>query len=406
MNLTEGFTQSFETIRHNKLRTFLTMLGMNIGVASVIAIMAIGLMGRGAIMKGIENIGSSLVWVQANTRIYPRTVSPVLMKPDDLVAIGDLTQEMAWISPVLRGTYSIGHRGDQNLGSVYGIWDAYGRIWPRALSAGRFISAEDVDRHRRVIVLGGNAARVFFASDDSALGQSVTFAGRDFTVVGVFAKKERSPVDDGSDDDTCFVPYQALESVTNWDAFGGPRVQRIYLKVRELADLDFVSSQVAQYLETRYGDYQGSPRFRVSRAEDNIQTTNRVFGIITTVITLIAGISLLVGGIGIMNIMLVTVTERTREIGIRKALGARRRDILAQFLIEAVIICLIGGGLGIILGVAITVAVSVLQKWTYLLPWTSILLGLGVSIAIGLFFGIYPSMKAARLDPVVALTKE
>jgi putative ABC transport system permease protein len=406
MNLTEGFTQSFETIRHNKLRTMLTMLGMNIGVASVIAVMAIGLMGRGAIMKGIENIGSSLVWVTANTKIYPRTVSPLLMKPDDLAAIAGLTRDTAWISPVLRSTYAVAYRGDQNLSSVYGVWDAYFRVWPRSLSAGRAITVEDVSLHRKVIVLGANASRAFFSTDEEALGMSVTFAGKDFTVVGVLAKKERSPVDDGSDDDTCFVPYQALESVTNWDAFGGPRVQRIYLKVRELPDLDDVSSRVRQYLQTKYGDFQGNPRFKVNKAEDNIQTTNKVFDIITTVITLIAGISLLVGGIGIMNIMLVTVTERTKEIGIRKALGARRRDILAQFLIEAVIICLIGGGLGIILGVAITAVVSALQKWAYLLPWTSIILGLGVSIGIGLFFGIYPSMKAARLDPVVALTKE
>jgi putative ABC transport system permease protein len=300
----------------------------------------------------------------------------------------------------------VGYRGYQNLGSVYGVWDSYKKIWPWKVSTGRFISADDVDLRRRVIVLGRNAAKAFFASEDDALGQSVTFAGREFTVIGVMDKKERSPVDDGSDDDTCFVPYQALESVTNWDAFGGPRVQRIYLKVHELADLDFVSSRIRQYLTTKYGDYQGNPRFRVNRAEDNIQTTNKVFDVITTVITLIAGISLVVGGIGIMNIMLVTVTERTKEIGIRKAIGARRRDILAQFLIEAIIICLIGGGLGIILGVAITAVVSAIQKWAYLLPWFSILLGLGVSVGIGLFFGIYPSLKAARLDPVVALTKE
>jgi putative ABC transport system permease protein len=368
--------------------------------------MAIGLMGRGAIMKGIENIGSSLLWVQANSKAYPRGMSPLLMKPEDLGVLRELTRDTAWLSPILRSTYSVGYRGYQNLGAVYGVWDAYDRIWPRALSTGRFISREDVDLRRRVIVLGRNAAKAFFSSEDDALGKSVTFAGKNFTVVGVMAKKERSPIDDGSDDDTCLVPYQALESVTNWDAFGGPRVQRVYLKVRELADLDFVSSQVGQYLSTKYGEYQGKPRFKVSKAEDNIQTTNKVFDVITIVITLIAGISLVVGGIGIMNIMLVTVTERTKEIGIRKAVGARRRDILAQFLIEAVIICLIGGGMGIILGVAITALVSAIQKWAYLLPWFSIGIGLGVSIVIGLFFGIYPSLKAARLDPVVALTKE
>jgi putative ABC transport system permease protein len=213
-------------------------------------------------------------------------------------------------------------------------------------------------------------------------------------------------VDDGSDDDTAFVPWEVLADLTPWDIYGGPRVMRIYLKVHDLADLDFTASQVGQYLSTKYGTIDGQARFTVRKAEDSINTTNRVFDVITTVITLIAGISLVVGGIGIMNIMLITVTERTREIGIRKALGAKRRDILAQFLIESIIICMIGGGIGILLGIAITLLVSVVQAWQYLLPWSSIGIGLAVSITIGLFFGIYPALKASRLDPVVALTKE
>jgi putative ABC transport system permease protein len=405
MNFTEGFTQSFETISHNKLRTFLTMLGMNIGVASVIAVMAIGLMGRGAIMKGIENIGSSLIWVQPNVKAYPSDTTPQYMKAEDLDVLSGLVQD-AWMSPILRGNYSIGYRGEQSASAVYGVWQPYERIWARGAAIGRFITNEDSDLHRRVIVLGANTAKAFFLSDEEALGQSVTFAGKDFTVVGVMPKKDRSPVDDGSDDDTCFVPYEVLDSVTDWSAFGGPRVMRIYFKVHSLSDLDFVSSQIDQYLTKKYGDIDGSPRFLVRKAESNIQTTNKVFDVITTVITLIAGIALVVGGIGIMNIMLVTVTERTREIGIRKAVGAKRRDILAQFLIESIIICLIGGGIGIVFGMVITTIVAVAQHWEYLLPWFAIVIGLAVSIGIGLFFGIYPALKAARLDPVVALTKE
>ena len=202
------------------------------------------------------------------------------------------------------------------------------------------------------------------------------------------------------------IPLHGLQREIAESATPGPRVMRLYLKVRDMADLDYVSAQIAQYLDHKYGKIDGKPRFVVRRAEDSIQTTNKVFDIITTVITLIAGISLVVGGIGIMNIMLITVTERTREIGIRKALGAKRRDILAQFLIESIIICLIGGGVGILFGVGITAVVSIAQRWEYLLPWVSILIGLVVSISIGLFFGIYPALKAARLDPVVALTKE
>jgi putative ABC transport system permease protein len=405
MNFTEGFRESYETIRHNKLRTFLTMLGMNIGVASVIAVMATGLMGRGAIMKGIENIGSSLLWVQAARDSYPAGREPQYMKPEDLGALAGIVQD-AWASPNMRSTSTVGSRGTQELATVYGVWPAYQRMWGRGIAAGRPLSQEDIDQRRRVVVLGMNTSRAFFPSDDEALGKSVSLLGRDFTVVGVMAKKERSPVDDGSDDDTAYVPYEVLSDLSNWDAFGGPRVMRIYFKVRVQADLEFVVGQVSQYLDKKYGSIEGKPRFVVRKSEDSIQTTNKVFDIITTVITLIAGISLVVGGIGIMNIMLITVTERTREIGIRKALGAKRRDILAQFLIESIIICLIGGGIGIIVGIGITAVISIAQRWEYLLPWASILIGLAVSISIGLFFGIYPALKAARLDPVVALTKE
>jgi putative ABC transport system permease protein len=405
MNLTEGFRESWETISHNRMRTLLTMLGMNIGVASVIAVMAIGLMGRGAIMKGIENIGSSLLWVQAAKDSYPTGHDITYMKPEDLAVLSGIVQD-AWMSPSLRASYSVGRNGDEEVASVYGIWPGYQQMWGRSLQAGRPLSQDDIDQRRRVIVLGMNTARAFFASEEDALGESVTFAGKDFTVVGVMAKKERTPVDDGSDDDTAYVPYEVLSNVTNWDDYGGPVVQRVYFKVREQADLDYVASQVGQYLKQRYGAIEGKDRFLVKKAEDSINTTNKVFDIITTVITLIAGISLVVGGIGIMNIMLITVTERTKEIGIRKALGAKRRDILAQFLIESIIICLIGGGIGILLGVGITALISVIQQWEYLLPMTAIVIGLAVSITIGLFFGIYPAVKAARLDPVVALTKE
>ena len=405
MNLGEGFTQSFETIRHNKLRTFLTMLGMNIGVASVIAVMAIGLMGRGAIMKGIESIGSNLLWVQPNSQIYPQGVMQQLMRPDDLDVMSGLVGD-AWMSPILRASFVVGYRGDQSPSTIYGVWATYQSIWDYTTAAGRFLTQRDGDQRRRVVVLGWNTSAEFFPSAQDALGAQVNLAGKDFTVIGVMPKTTRSAISDGSDDDTCFVPYEVLQSVMDWSAFGGPRISRIYVKVKQIADVDFVSSQIDQYLTRQYGDYQGNPRFLVRKSEQSIQTTNKVFDIITTVITLIAAISLVVGGIGIMNIMLVTVTERTKEIGIRKAIGAKRRDILAQFLIESIIVCLIGGGIGILLGVLITALVSLAQHWDYLLPWFAILIGLAVSIGIGLFFGIYPAMKASRLDPVVALTKE
>ena len=186
MNFTEGFRESWDTIRHNRLRTILTMLGMNIGVASVIAVMATGLMGRSAIMKGIENIGSSLLWVQAANSSYPTGHVITFMQPEDLSTLSTIVQD-ASISPNLRANYSMGYRGDQEMSSVYGIWPAYQRMWGRGLLAGRPISQEDVDQRRRVVVLGMNTARAFFTTEEAALGNSLTFAGKDFTVIGVMA---------------------------------------------------------------------------------------------------------------------------------------------------------------------------------------------------------------------------
>jgi putative ABC transport system permease protein len=406
VNVSEGFRQSFETISHNKLRTFLTMLGMNIGVGSVIAVMAIGLMSRGAVMRGIESIGSSLLWVRPNRPAYPEGAEPMQMRSADLEALAVIAGADAWKTPLLRSNQAVGRLGWQQASSVFGVWPDYPVIWSREIAAGRFLAAEDVEGRQRAVVLGRNTARALFDSESAALGGSVTIAGRDFRVVGVMAAKKRSPVDDSSDDDTCYVPFEILSGMTDWTRTGGPRVPAVHFKVKDLSDLGGLASRVERYLASAHGQIGGEPRFVVRSAEENIRTTNKVFDIVTTVITLIAGISLVVGGIGIMNIMLVTVTERTREIGIRKALGARRRDILGQFLIESVIICLIGGGLGVVLGILVTAVVSVVRGWEYLLPWFAVAMGLAVSVAIGLFFGIYPAVKAARLDPVVALTKE
>jgi putative ABC transport system permease protein len=288
---------------------------------------------------------------------------------------------------------------------VQGVMPAYEKIWQHELARGRFISERDVDTRQKVAVLGADAARIYYSGDDP-VGKSLRIGENVFTVIGVMADRERSFVSDGSDDETIYVPYPAKESMMDWSRYGGPRVLSLDIQVNDVADLDYTVTILERFLDARYGNVNGEPRFEVNKAEENINTFNRIFGIITTVISLIAGISLLVSGIGIMNIMLVTVTERTKEIGIRKAIGAKRFDVLIQFLIEAVIICLIGGGIGVILGIIVAFIVANNQGWQYVMPLYAIVLGIGVSAAIGLFFGIYPATQASRLDPVVALTKE
>jgi putative ABC transport system permease protein len=404
MKIGEGLRESWDTITHNKLRTFLTMLGMNIGVAAVIAIMASGLMARSAIMTDVESIGAALLWVSPNRDAYEQGSERTYLKPTDLTDMRELV-DGAIFSPQLRSGQAVSYRGFSDPNMVQGVMPAYLKIWQHDLARGRFISERDVDTREKVAVLGADAARIYYSEEDP-LGKSLRIGENVFTVIGVMADRERSFVSDGSDDETIYIPYPAKESMMDWSRYGGPRVLSLDIQVNDIADLEYTVTILERFLDARYGSVNGQPRFEVNKAEENIDTFNRIFGIITTVISLIAGISLLVSGIGIMNIMLVTVTERTKEIGIRKAIGAKRFDVLIQFLIEAVIICLIGGGIGIILGIVVAFIVASNQGWQYVMPLYAIVLGIGVSVAIGLFFGIYPATQASRLDPVVALTKE
>ena len=309
-------------------------------------------------------------------------------------------------SPTLRRTLPVSHRGFEDGNQVYGVLPAYNDIWGHDVAVGRFLTNEDVSARRRVAVLGRDAARIYFGDRSDILGDTLRIGSAVFTVVGVLGGRDRSFVSDGSNNETIYIPYDAMESLMNWRRFGGPRILSLDIQVNDVADLDYTVTILERFLEARYGRYNDERRFIVHKAEENIDTFNRIFGIVSTVISLIAGISLLVSGIGIMNIMLVTVTERTKEIGIRKAIGAKRSDVLIQFLIEAVIICLIGGGIGILLGLLIAFGVAGTQGWRYVMPVYAIALGIGVSATIGLFFGMYPAVKASRLDPVVALTKE
>ena len=405
MNVSEGFRESWDMITHNKLRTFLTMLGMNIGVAAVISIMAIGLMARVDIMTGVESIGASLVWITPNAGAYASRDERVYLKPDDLAVMRDLIED-AHFSPVLQSRFPLSYRSTTDTGLTVGVHPEYLVLWKYAVLYGRFIEPGDIERREKSVVLGFDAARQFYDDPAEAVGKPLSIGDRVFTVVGVMAERARSFIGDGSDDTSVYIPYPVMETMMDWDRWGGPRVLSLNIQVNGVENIDYVVGILERFLDARYGTIGGEARFIVHKAEENINTFNKVFTVITTAISLIAAISLLVSGIGIMNIMLVTVTERTKEIGIRKAIGAKRLDILTQFLIEAVIICLIGGGLGIIIGLGIASVAAALQNWRYIMPLYAIALGIGVSVAIGLFFGIFPAMKASRLDPVIALTKE
>ena len=321
-----------------------------------------------------------------------------------MAGIHDLVRDTSWLTPVLRGDGMVGFRNTEEDAQLYGVGPEYEEIWSPPLIAGRFLDEDDQRLDRQVIVLGNRIAGGLFRDPQGAVGATVQVGRLHLQVVGVLDQRGLSSAGDGSDDRTAYLLYDVYSTIYDWDGLG-PHVPEVTLRAHDSARLAESITRVQFFLDRVLPGSDSLQPFAVETDQARIETEGQVLGIITTVVTLVAGISLLVGGMGIMNIMLVSVSERTREIGLRKAVGARDGDIMGQFLIESVVICLLGGTVGVILGFGGTLAVAVALGWSLMLPQVAAV-GLGVSIAIGLFFGVYPASKAARLPPVVALSRE
>ena len=396
--------EAWETIGHNKMRTFLTMLGMNIGVGAIIAIISLGLMARESIMENVGDMGASMIWIYPDWSIYEEWEKTIRVTPEDsreltLMLPGDQ------VMPSLINHQNVSARGQHRELRVIGVTGNYQGVWDFPIREGRFITDEDNLLKRKTAVLGEQAALTFFGETDP-MGKNVIIADRVFTVTGVLDEQRQGIISDGSDDDSIFIPYETFRGFFPYGWYGSPYLSRLQINIGDVSHIERSTHLIENFLIRKYGFLRGQPRFVVEQSKQSLDQFNKVFSIITTVISLIAGISLLVSGIGIMNIMLVAITERTREIGLRKALGARREDILLQFLIEAVIICLLGGGIGVILGLGITFLVALSQSWSFFIPLFAVGAGLGISLGIGLFFGLFPASQASRLAPVEALAKE
>ena len=406
MKVTEGIREAFDTVRHNKLRTALTILSLVIGVASVIAVMAIGIMGRRAVMEDVAALGGALYWIEPerSDNWWERGEKRRQYLRDYHVAgIHDLVRDTSWLTPLVRGEAAVGFRNTEEDAQLFGVGPEYGDIWSPPLLAGRFLD-DDLRTKRHVIVLGNRTAGALFGDPQSAVGATVQVGRLHLQVIGVLDQRGLSSAGDGSDDRTAYLLYDVYSTIHEWGDLG-PHVPEVTMRARDSARLVESITRVQFFLDRVLPGSDSLLPFAVETDQARIETEGQVLDIITTVVTLVAGISLLVGGMGIMNIMLVSVSERTREIGLRKAVGARDGDIMGQFLIESVVICLLGGTVGVILGFGGTLAVAVALGWSLILPQVAAV-GLGVSIAIGLFFGVYPASKAARLPPVVALSRE
>jgi putative ABC transport system permease protein len=401
---------ALRSLKVNKLRTALTMLGIMIGVAAVIAMVSVGTGAQARVAEQIQSLGSNLIIAlsgstnQAGVRLGQG--SQTTITEDDASAIAREIPAVQVAAPSSRGNAQVVYGNLNWSTAIQGVTADYfeARDWP--VDVGRPILQEDVDGATKIALLGQTTALNLFGDADP-IGQIIRIKKVPFTVAGLLSRKGQSAW--GQDqDDVIFVPLStAKKKVLGVSQANARSVGSISIKIRPDENMSEAEAQIRELLRQRHRLQPAQDDdFWLRNLSEVLQTQEESSKVMTYLLAAIASVSLLVGGIGIMNIMLVSVTERTREIGLRMAVGARARDILTQFLVEAVTLSLIGGIIGIALGVGGSNAINALAAWRTVLAPEAILLAFGFSAAIGIFFGFYPARKASRLDPIEALRYE
>jgi putative ABC transport system permease protein len=408
MNITQAIIEALESLAANKLRSGLTILGIVIGVAAVIAMLAAGVGAQNTITSSISGIGTNLLFVfSGNLTERVRNIQPLTLQ--DAAALKDefLAPSVAAVAPVIQKTLVVTYEAEQSSIQVNGVTPDYFPVRNYTLTEGQPITEDNQLGQASVALLGPQAADKLFGRHDGVTGETIRIEGQPFRVIGVLESKGGGAF--GSQDNVILIPFTTAQTRLIRRSRG--QVDVIFVQAATAETVPQASQEVADILRTRHRTLLGADDFTVFTQQDFLSTAQTITGVLTIFLGGVAGISLLVGGIGIMNIMLVSVTERTREIGLRKALGARKRDILIQFLTESALLSLFGGLIGIGLGWLIAfvvgrVAAAANTPFTPTVGVDAILLATLFATAVGLFFGIYPANRAANLEPVEALRYE
>ena len=387
MKFTESFVVALRALSVNRLRSTLTMLGVIIGVGAVIALVSAGQGAQRMVSEQIDAMGSNLIMITSR--------GPIRLELEDADFILQRVPALSRAMPIIQSQVEVSWKSNSATITVQGVTQDFPDIRSFYTEYGRFIMASDVDARRRVAVVGQTVVEDIF-DGQNPVGQVITVWGQPFTVIGVLQEKgEGFGMDQ---DNVVLVPITTLQRIA-----GTRYVSMIYAQVKDINETDNAVAAIQAAFDSKA---RRSDTVSVASQKQLLETVSTVTQTFTVLLAAIAGISLVVGGIGIMNIMLVSVTERTREIGIRKAVGAKSRDVMFQFLIESSLLSGIGGVIGIILGSVTTRVLARYAGWT---PYTSpsaVLVALLFSIGVGMFFGLYPAARASRLDPIYCLRYE
>jgi len=403
--LTDLTKETILAVTANKTRTGLTMLGIVIGIGSVIAMVAVGQGAQKSIEESIQSIGSNLLMIQPGS-IRSAGVSAgrgnaKTLTIADAEAIGSQIAKVKAVSPELSSRYQVTAKGQNTNTQIIGVTAGYASVRSLEIDLGSFIRSKDSLSASKVAVLAPTTRDDLFGTSTNPVGQTISINKINFTVIGVTKAKGGSGFN--NQDDSVFVPLKTAQLYLS----GNEYLSTISIQADSQDVLTEVQNQVSQLLLVRHKITDSTKAdFQIMNQADIVETASSVTGTFTALLAAIAGISLLVGGIGIMNMMLTTVTERTREIGLRKSIGAKRRDISQQFLAEAVLLTFLGGAIGIVFGWLASLAIAKFANTATSISGSSVLLAFAVSAAIGIIFGYYPAQRAAKLNPIDALRYE